>query len=118
MSSVGYSHSVKDVIEIVQAIVDRKGLGLTVSSSLWKSFKSRHKDLVLCNPEKLTHARIQGASEKILENYLDLLKTTIEEAELDSRACQIFNLDESGFPLNPKPLKIALLLSLVLKEPR
>ena len=47
MSSVGYSRSIKDVIEIVQAIVDKKGLEVKVSNSWWKSFKSQHPHLVL-----------------------------------------------------------------------
>ena len=53
----------------------------------------------------MTHARINGTSNQIVENYFYLLETTIQEAELQDHACQIFNLDESGFPLNPKPLK-------------
>ena len=40
MSSLGYSHTVKQVIEIVQSVVDKKGLDLIVSSSWWKSFRS------------------------------------------------------------------------------
>jgi hypothetical protein len=106
MSSVGYSRTVKEVIEIVQAVVDEKKLGVTVSSSWWKSFKSRHKHLVLRAPESLTHSRIQGVSEELIENYFDLLETTLEEAELLERPCQLFNLDESGFPLSIKPTKV------------
>ena len=47
-----------------------------------------------------------GASDAILESYFDLLERTLIEAELMERPCQIFNLDESGFPLNPKPTKV------------
>ena len=70
MTSVGYS---KDVIEIVQGIVDNKGLEVTVSPSWWKSFRSRHKDLRLRNPEALTHSRMLGASETMIEHYFELL---------------------------------------------
>ena len=40
VSSLGYSHTVKQVIEIVQSVVDKKGFDVTVSSSWWKSFHS------------------------------------------------------------------------------
>ena len=106
MMSVGYSRTVKEVIEIVQAIVDNKGLEVTVSPSWWKSLRSRHQDLCLRNPETLTHSRMLGASEAMIEHYFELLERTLLESEICDRPCQIFNLDESGFPLNPKPPKV------------
>ena len=42
----------------------------------------------------------------MLKSYFDLLETTIRESDLAERPCQIFNLDESGFPLSTKPPKI------------
>ena len=68
--------------------------------------KSRHKDVVLRNPETLTHCRITGASDANIEIYFDLHEKTIYEAEINERPSQIFNLDESGFPLNPKSPKV------------
>ena len=60
-STLGYSRTVKQVIDIVQRIVDKKGIDVTVSASWWKSFKMRHRDIVLRTPETLTHSRIVGA---------------------------------------------------------
>jgi hypothetical protein len=106
MSSVGYSRTIKQVIELVQAVVSKKGLEVAVTSSWWRSFKSRHPDLVLRSPETLTHARLAGTSNSMIENYFDLLETTLSQHEITDRPCQIFNLDESGFPLNPKAPKV------------
>ena len=106
VSSLGCSHTVKQVIKIVQNVVDKKGLDVTLLSSWWKSFRSQHKDLTFRDPETLTHARVTGACDAMLENYLHLLETTLIEAKLMERPCQIFNLDESGFLLNPKPPKV------------
>ena len=103
ISSIGYSRTIKQTIRIVQAITDQKGFKTTVSPSWWKSFRSRHKDLVLRNPETLTHNRISGVSVPIIENYFDLLETTVQEAEIMDHPCQIFNLDEA---LNPEAPKI------------
>ena len=64
--------TVKQVINIVQEIVDKKGINVTVSASWWKSFKTRHKDVLLCIPETLTHSRIVGACRDQLEAYFDI----------------------------------------------
>ena len=107
-SAIGYSRTKKhvQVIEIVQSVVDKKGINATVSVSWWKSFHSRHKDLTLRQPEILSHARVAGGDNCVLGRYFDLLEKTISEAGLTDRPCQIFNLDESGFPLSPKPPKV------------
>ena len=42
----------------------------------------------------------------MLESYFDILKLTLIEAELMERPSQLLNLDESGFPLCPKPPKV------------
>ena len=105
-STLGYSRTVKQVIDIVQEIVDKKGINVTVSANWWKSFKTRHKDIVLRTPETLTHSRIVGASPAQLEAYFDLLEKTISSYDLVEHPCLIFNLDESGFPLNPKSTKV------------
>ena len=54
----------------------------------------------------MTHARVAGASHKIIENYFDILEATLSEHNIADRPCQIYNLDESGFPLNPKAPKV------------
>ncbi len=106
MNSVGYSRTVKQIIEIVQAACDAKGIHVKVSPSWWKSFKGRHDNLVLRIPERLTHSRVKGVSHTVIENYFYLLEETLHQSEMCDRPCQIFNLDESGFPLNPKPSKV------------
>ena len=41
-----------------------------------------------------------GSSTSMIDtcSYFDLLEKTIFEAELGDQSCQIFNLDETGFP--------------------
>ena len=106
MPSIGYSRTIKQVIEMVQTVVDLKGLDVTVTPSWWTSFRTRHPDLVLREPETLTHSRINGASVPVLENYFDLLETTLIQEKLTDKPCQIYNCDESGFPLSPAPPRV------------
>ena len=93
-------------MKLSKVLLTKKCLDVTVSSSWWKSFCSRHNDLTLRDPETLTHAHVTGASDAMLESYFDLLETTLIEVELMERPCQISNLDQSGFPLSPKPPKV------------
>ena len=59
INSIGYTRTISQVIGIVQAVVDSKGFDVKVSNSWYKSFKMRHKEFVLRNPEPLTHSRIR-----------------------------------------------------------
>ena len=57
------------------------------------------------SPVPLSQARARATDEEVMDNYFDLLEATLQEYDLLGKPGQIFNLDESGFPLNPKPLK-------------
>ena len=46
VSSLGYSHTFKQVIDM-QEVVNQKGMDLTVTPSWWKSFKSRQRSSAL-----------------------------------------------------------------------
>ena len=41
-----------------------------------------------------------------MHEYYNLLKATLRENEIFDRPSHIFNCDETGMPLNPKPLKV------------
>ena len=41
------------------------------------------------------------------EQYYDLLKEVLDEFDLENHPEQIYNMDESGIPLDPRPPKVA-----------
>ena len=41
------------------------------------------------------------------EQYYDLLKDVLDEFDLEHHPEQIYNMDESGVPLDPRPPKVA-----------
>jgi len=49
----------------------------------------------------LSKARARATDEEVVNQYFDLLKAIFQEHDLLGKPGQIFNLDESGFPLNP-----------------
>ena len=62
--------------------------------------------MTLKTGESISIARQTGASKENLESYFDLLEQTLDNNDLLDRSCQIFNTDETGVPLDPKPLKV------------
>ena len=52
----------------------------------------------------LSHA---GASDRcVLDSYYDELESTLVENDLNDNPCLIFNMDETGMPLDPNKPKI------------
>ena len=41
-----------------------------------------------------------------LNAYFDMLETTLADNDLLDKPCQLFNMDETGLPLAPKPPKV------------
>ena len=105
-SDIGYSHSRKQVISIVQQVVDGKRIQTVVSNGWWERFCQRHPQVTLRAPAPLSYSRAVSSDRESLNNYFDLLEETLHANNIFNKATNIFNVDESGFPLNPKSLKV------------
>ena len=106
-ASVGFARSWQQVLELVQELVNRKGLNVRVSHGWWESFRRRHPELSLCTASPLSYARVVGSDPTIIAKYFNLLKCTLDNNELLDKPSQIFNLDEIGMPLDPSPRREA-----------
>lgn len=54
----------------------------------------------------LSYARMVRSDPGIISKYFDLLEQTLTDNELHDKPSQIFNLDETGMPLNPAPPRV------------
>ena len=104
-ASIGYPKTVKDILAIVQLILSSRGVHRTVTYGWWEAFRRRHPNLALRTSSSLSKARALASNRVVLDHYFDLLEETLEENGLKDRPCQIFNMDETGMPLDPKSLK-------------
>ncbi len=105
---VGYARTRLQVFAVVQQALKGKGLEVRVTNGWWESFKRRHTKLKLRTAEPLAYARLVASSPAVLDHYYDLLESTLEENGLLDKPCQIFNVDESGMPLDPPSLKVVV----------
>ena len=72
----------------------------------WRKFLEKQKDLSLRRGDNTSQDRMDAIDSETLENYFTLLKKTLEENNLKNSPQWIYNVDESGVPLDPKGLNI------------
>lgn len=72
----------------------------------FSGFMKRNSDLSLRKPEGLSLARAAGMNKKAVQEFYDLLCELCDEMKITDKPEKIFNMDESGFPLNNVPSKI------------
>ena len=71
-------------------------------------FMKRHKkELTVRQPEQLKVTTVRSSANQVIFNaWFELLHTTLIENDLLDKPERIYNVDESGFPLDPKRLKV------------
>ena len=104
--SIGYGKSRKEVMALVECILQSKNLSRHVSSGWWESFCRRHPNLSLRTAAPLSLARSHASDPDMISRYFDLLERTLEENDLVSKPGQLYNMDESGMPLDPKSPRV------------
>lgn len=102
-ASMGFARNKKQIFDIVDRVLESKGKNVKVSNGWWQSFRNRHPNMVLRTSEPLSYIRAVSSSPDIINHYFDLLESTIVDNNLLGKASQIFNMDETGMPLDPKP---------------
>ena len=84
-------------------VVSRKGLAMGVTHGCWEGFKKCHPKLTLRTAAPVSYARAMASDPEIIGNYYDLLEQTLLDNDLLAKPAQIFNLDETGMPLDHTP---------------
>ena len=104
--TIGYPSTRKHVLSLVQQILNSKGIDTIVSNGWWERFCIRHPSLTLRTTVPLSLARAMATDYTMLENYFDMLQETLEANGIFNQPSNIFNCDETGFPLSPKAPKV------------
>ena len=72
----------------------------------WHRFLERHPELSVHKGDALALSRAAAVTGDNMRQYYSLLKATLEEYGTLNCPNQIYNIDESGMPLDHKPPKI------------
>ena len=107
-SKMGYAKTKMEIMLIAEELIANKGKEIKLSNGWWESFHKRHPSLTLRSAEKLSYARYVATDQDLLNNYFDLLYQTMEKYQLFDSPAQIWNCDETGLPLDHKPMKVVV----------
>ena len=105
---MGYGKTRKQVLSIVENVVREKDAlhpsrSNHVSDGWWRRFMQRQPTLSLRRGDATAHVRMDSTNQEVIDHYFDLLEETLQKIE---NPAQIYNMDESGMPLDPRPPNI------------
>ena len=108
-AQVGYGKTRRQVKCLVEKVAEEKGTlkeSTKVSDGWWRRFLERHPNLSLRAGDATAHVRMNAVNDENLTHYYQLLKDCLQTNGLLDHPEQIYNMDETGVPLDPKPPKI------------
>ena len=103
---IGYPRTRKQVLTIVQEHLIKKGSSKVVTNGWWQRFSKRHENLSLRTAAPLSLPRAKAMDRDTIDHYFEVLESTMRENGIITKPGQIFNCDETGIPLAPKPPKV------------
>ena len=96
-ASVEFPKMRKDVLSIMQNILESKGSTVTVSHGWMDRFQQRHSQLAMRNAVHLSHARVMASDPDTIRRYFTMLESCFKENSIEGPD-QIYNCDETGLP--------------------
>ena len=105
---VGYGRTRQDVLLSFQTTASEKGVlrSSRVSQVWWRRFLQRQKDLSLRQGDTTAHVRKDAMNRETISHYFSLLHDTLSTNGLLDKPAQIYNVDETGVPFDPRPPKV------------
>ena len=97
-----------DAMGIAESVAVDKGVlkGEKISVGWWRRFLERQPNLTLRRGDSTAHVRMDAVNQETMDQYFSLLGEVFMEHSLVDKPSQIYNVDESGVPLDPKPPNI------------
>ena len=74
--------------------------GDRITDGWFNRFKERNDKLSLRKGDPTANVRMDSLNTEAIKSYFDLLKSVLEDHNLMKSPGQIYNVDESGMPLN------------------
>ena len=109
VGKLGYGKTRKQVKNIAESVARDKGVlkSKRISDGWFRRFLERQSHLCLRKGDPTANVRMDAmANKEALDNYFKLLKEVMEENDLMDKPGQIYNVDESGMPLDHRPPRV------------
>ena len=103
-SDIGYGRTRTDVMGIARSVAAEKGVlkGEKVTQGWWRRFCERQPDISLRQGDPTAHIRMDAINSNTIRQYFTLLNDVLTKHDLHSKPAQIYNVDESGIPFDPR----------------
>ena len=110
-SQLGYGKTRRQVKEIVERVATTNGIlhSESISDGWWKRFLQRHGNIALRSGNATAHVRMKATNKENIKYYFKLLKEIFDTNNFAAHPERVYNMDESGMPLDPKPPKVVSL---------
>ena len=107
-SKAGYGKTRRQVMNIVQHVAKEKRIlrKERISSGWFRRFRERQPDVSLRKGDSMALVRFRCTDKETIDGYYDLLETVMEENNLRDKPGQLYNIDETGMPLDPPKLRV------------
>lgn len=106
VGELGYGKTRKQIKNIAESVARDKGIlkSKRISDGWFRRFLERQPHLCLRKGDPTANVRMNAmANTEALDNYFRLLQEVMEDNELMDKPGQIYNVDESGMPLDHRP---------------
>ena len=109
-SNIGYGKTRREDFSIVERYVkqkkDVKLRSATITHSWWQKFLKRNPSLSLRAGDATAGIRMDAINAEDLKNYFDQLRSIFDDFGFDNHPEAIYNMDETGVPLEPRSPKV------------
>ena len=107
LAKIGHGKTKQDVLSIVKRTIQKKQLNVKGfnGEGWWTRFKQRHPSLSLRTADPLAMVRSECTRQEVIDDYFKLLEGTLSSLNISDKPQYIYNMDETGVPLDAKQLK-------------
>ncbi len=108
-AKIGYGKTRRDVKCIVESYLQarkNKPDDFNLSNGWWTNFLKRNPQLRLRAGDATANVRMDALTRSNLDYYFGLLKNEFEKYNFYGHPEAIYNMDETGMPLEPRPPKV------------
>ena len=107
-ANLGYGKTKRQIQHMVERVAKEKGTlkRSRISDGWWRRFLERNPQLRLRRGDATGHERMDALNKENLDAYFQLLQDVYDEFNFHDHPELIYNMDETGMPLDVKPPKI------------